>query len=373
MSAINQMLRDLDARSPVPMAPDVAPDAPAGEVHRPPPWRKPQHWNKRAWMAISLGLTALSIVIVGGDFLLSGAEPEGHAVEINSPLTPLTTHSLVIPPHPLLVQSTRPIVTKETAVPAILVKAPPTASVTPPLPTGDLATPIAKSRRQPLLQTNAQKLTPLSLMSASVSEPEAPKTAEVIKQPVELSPAAAALQLLDEANALRREGKADAAQRKYREALERNPGLSSARIQLAEIMNEQGETEAALGVLKTAYHQQPEADLAVALGRMLANRGQRAEALTWFVRGSSVLTPADHALTAALLAQEQRYPEAILAYQTALSKHPHKGGWLLGLGLAYDATGKREEARTAYRQALAWGEFKPEVIKFLNERSGLGH
>ena len=85
-----------------------------------------------------------------------------------------------------------------------------------------------------------------------------------------------------------------------------------------------------------------------------------------------MLTPADHALTAALLAQEQRYPEAILAYQTALSKHPHKGGWLLGLGLAYDATGKREEARTAYRQALAWGEFKPEVIKFLNERSGLG-
>lgn len=30
---------------------------------------------------------------------------------------------------------------------------------------------------------------------------------------------------------------------------------------------------------------------------------------------------------------------------------------------------RREEAQTAYRQALVWGEFKLEVVKFLNERS----
>jgi Flp pilus assembly protein TadD len=50
---------------------------------------------------------------------------------------------------------------------------------------------------------------------------------------------------------------------------------------------------------------------------------------------------------------------------------PSQGGWLLGLGLAFEAQGLIEEARTAYRNALERGQFKPEVILFLRERSGL--
>ncbi len=72
----------------------------------------------------------------------------------------------------------------------------------------------------------------------------------------------------------------------------------------------------------------------------------------------------------ALLSQENRHEEASLAYQRALAAEPDQGGWLLGLGLALEAQGRVEEARMTYRNALERGQFKPEVMRFLRERSG---
>jgi len=75
-------------------------------------------------------------------------------------------------------------------------------------------------------------------------------------------------------------------------------------------------------------------------------------------------------LMGALLSQEHRYHEAVNAYQTALKAEPHKGGWLLGLGLALENADRREDAQSAFRQALEWGDFKPEVVDFLKKRIG---
>ena len=218
---------------------------------------------------------------------------------------------------------------------------------------------------------NANISPALSMSHSTVTKTAVTSPPQVIKQAVEPPPEAAAQQLYDEANALRREGKLDAARRKYREALERNPALTRARVQLAKMLHEEGESDAALSLLNTGYNQRHDGALAAVLGRILADRGQRAEALAWFSRGSEELRPADHALMGALLSQEQRHDEAITAYQIALTAEPRKSGWLLGLGLALEAAGRREEAQIAYRQALEWGEFKPEVVKFLKERSGV--
>jgi MSHA biogenesis protein MshN len=109
--------------------------------------------------------------------------------------------------------------------------------------------------------------------------------------------------------------------------------------------------------------------LAIAIGRMLADQGQRKEALDWLARGQGGLRPADHALMGALLSQMQRHEEASQAYQRALAADPSQGGWLLGQGLALEAQGRVEEARIAYRHALERGQFKPEVTRFLRERS----
>ncbi len=362
MSAINQMLRDLDARSATPVLMSTPIEATAH-----PQWVS----HKRGWMPIGLALSVLGIVLVGGYFALGNTQIEWQQNRLPLPqVLPGPSSTVAIP---LPVQHSRAVISPTSAeVPKVFPRQPTAKAVSSPAPSQPEAVP-AKPK-VPLIARNEttalKNAAGLSEQDNGV-ESQIPKDSKFIKRPAELSSTAAALQLLDEANALRREGKFGAAQRKYREALERNPGLSSARVQLANTMNEQGESEAAAALLITAYNQQPEADLAVALGRMLANRGQRAEALLWLVRGSSALRPADHALTAALLAQEQRYAEAIRAYQSALAVEPHQGGWLLGLGLAYEASGQREIARATYKQALTWGEFKPEVVKFLNERSGL--
>jgi Flp pilus assembly protein TadD len=355
MSTINQMLRDLDARGanqPHPPAALKTPTAGDGTRNTRNPGRK---W---LWG----GVLVLAAVAVGGYFVF--ATPGQRSEKTVSVAHPRPVAALLpVTPAPVTPAQPNKLVP---AAPAVVVTRAPQAVNVPRKAAATTLPPVAGQA-----VVNANQSSALSMSRSTVTEKAVTRPPQVIKQAVELSPEAAAQQLHDEANALRREGRLDAARSKYREALERNPALIRARIQLAKMLHEEGESDAALALLNNGYNQQHDGALAAVLGRMLADRGQRAEALVWFSRGSGELRPADHALMGALLAQEQRHDEAIAAYQIALAAEPRKSGWLLGLGLALEAAGRREEAQIAYRQALEWGEFKPEVVKFLKERSGV--
>lgn len=203
----------------------------------------------------------------------------------------------------------------------------------------------------------APSLTPVLSRPVSVSKVPAP------------SPEIEAQQLFDDAQAMQRAGNTADAINFYQQALARNPSMQQARLALAALLRDSGRSDEALALLQAGYALRAHPAIAVMAGRMLADLGQREDALVWLARARDNLRPADLALMGALNAQLQRHDESIHAYQRALVSNPAQGGWLLGLGVSLEAAGRLDEARTAYRDALEHGRFKPEVEKFLRERS----
>lgn len=337
MSVINQMLRELDARGGASADLPVAPLRPLGIKRR------------SAWPALGgAGLLAAGAAAI---YWMLTAAPTMDAPQ-DGPVIARQASKAVDTPPPVAAPAVQAALQPAAAAPS-------PASVAPRQPQG--GEPVREGGRP--LETPVRALPPDR--GALQAEPA------VVKKMTVQSPEAEAQQSVDEAQMLRRAGKLDAAIGRYRQALERSPGMTGARLQLARLLQETGQPDAALSFLRAGYEQRADDGLAIAAGRLLADLGQQAAALDWLQRGQAGLRPADHALMAVLLSQAHRHEEAGRAYQRALAAEPGQGGWLLGLGLALEAQGRLEEARTAYRNALDRGQFKPEVMQFLRERSGL--
>jgi MSHA biogenesis protein MshN len=341
MSVINQMLRELDARGGASAGLPVAPIRPLGIKRR------------SAWPA--LGGAGLLAAGAAATYWMLTAAPTMNAPQ-DGPLIARQDSKAAAPP--------------AVAVPAVQAALQPAAVAPSPATVAPRQPQEERAGREEgsgvgkrLLETPLRPLPPDQ--GALQVEPA------VVKKMTVQSPEADAQQHVDEAQMLRRAGKLDAAIGRYRQALERSPGMTGARLQLARLLQETGQADAALSLLRAGYEQRADDGLAIAAGRLLADLGQQAAALDWLQRGQAGLRPADHALMALLLSQAHRHEEASRAYQRALAAEPGQGGWLLGLGLALEAQGRLEEARTAYRNALDRGQFKPEVTQFLRERSGL--
>ncbi|MBI2308259.1 MAG: tetratricopeptide repeat protein [Rhodocyclales bacterium] len=71
-----------------------------------------------------------------------------------------------------------------------------------------------------------------------------------------------------------------------------------------------------------------------------------------------------------VLRQLKRAPEAADAYRRAIALQPDEGRWWVGLGLALDDSGKKQEARQAFAAAREHGETLPPVLQKLAERRG---
>jgi MSHA biogenesis protein MshN len=322
MSVINQMLRELDGRM-------ARADGPAPVV-APATGTQPR---QRARFLIAAGLALLLMTALAWFAL--------------RPVPSITTVAPVSPA-PLQADLPKPLILDTRLPDAAGLRPSP-----PPVQPDNRVTPT----RQFALPADSSRAEPAAL-------PQVPD----IKKVIEPSPEAEALQLFEAAETARRTGMIDLAKLRYRQALLRNPALEAASLALAALLHDAGEFESALTVLVTAYAQRTQAKLAIAAGRLLAEQGRDAEALTWLGRGQGGLKAADHALQGALHARLQQHGPAINAYQLALKTEPRQGGWLLGLGLSLEANGQPDEARAAFRNAQAYGTFKPEVEKFLQDR-----
>jgi len=335
MSVINQMLRELDVRG---AATTGLPVAPPGTVKA-----------KRRPAVLMLGGLVLLAAGAGVYWMLPAALRNPDVLPV------ARQEAAVVPAVAAPATQTGPVI-QNALQPAALEQPQALAPVHE----------AAQASQDRALSAAPESLIPLQPAVPAVMQVEP----AVVKKIIELSPEAMAQQHYDEAQALRRAGKPDAAIGKYRQALERSPGMANARTELAKLLQGSGQADAALTLLQTGFEQQADDGLAIAAGRLLADLGKRDEALEWLVRGQDGLRPADHALMGALLSQAGRHEEASLAYRRALVADPGQGGWLLGLGLALEAQGRLEDARMAYRNALERGQFKPEVARFLRERGG---
>lgn len=355
MSVINQMLRELDARGNASSNASVA-MAPAPGLPRRP--------RKLA----AMGLLMLMLVAGLGYWILS-SPAKRHASVQPVPLLPRLPESQSAAPRVVLPSTGHSSPSSPSSLTHAAKRETTGNSGLADIPLIQMATSLSVSPLQRPAIATSTVASPLKRPIQEQTEPDSSINSPVVKKTVDLSPEAEAQQLFDDAQALRHAGQAEAAIGKYQQALVRDPAMRSARLQLAGLLQEAGRSDKALQVLTGGYEQQPDDALAIAAGRMLADRGQREEALNWLQRGYSGLRPADIALMGALLSQLQRYEESANAYQRALAADPGQGGWLLGLGLALEALGRMDEARAAYRKALERGDFKPDVIDFLLKKT----
>jgi MSHA biogenesis protein MshN len=358
MSIINQMLRDLDARGASSNEqPATAHDA------------LPERNGPSTRMVATLLVLALAGGLAGYILLSDTPDKESSPVVVAAVQPRVTSPGLVADPKPLPVLPVPPVPVEEHDKPSAPLVEPVANPVPVPAELKPLEVPAVQVARPPVesKQSTIQAIrsAPVPAPASVIAEPS------VVKKMAELTPEMEARQLHDDAQALRRAGKIEAAMSNYRLALERQPGMRSARIQLARLMQDSGQPDAAFSLLKAGYDQKPDDGLAIAAGRLLADQGRREEALNWLERGRDGLRPADHALMGALQSQTLRYEAAVKSYQRALAADPNQGGWLLGLGLAQEAMGRIEDAHVTYRNALDRGEFKPDVVNFLRQKLGM--
>ncbi len=174
-----------------------------------------------------------------------------------------------------------------------------------------------------------------------------------------------------EASALIRAGRTDQAQALLETALALSPGHTAARETLAALLSDAGRNQEAEQVLRAGRATSPEhAWFALSLARLQAARGDMAGAVASLQGGLGGRgVDADyHATLAALLVRLKQYPDAVQQYEQALKRQPGQGTWWMGLGLALGAQGKNDEARSAYRRALAAGNLPDSLEEFVRTK-----
>lgn len=143
---------------------------------------------------------------------------------------------------------------------------------------------------------------------------------------------------------------------RLRKALEINPHLSAAWVDLGLAFARQGNLEDAIAAYRQALAINPRATLAYNnLGLALYAQGNTEEAMA-ALRQATAINPRHakaHCALGLVLNECGKTQEAITAYRQALAINPRIPEASNGLGVALYAQGKLDDAIAAYRQALA--------------------
>lgn len=158
---------------------------------------------------------------------------------------------------------------------------------------------------------------------------------------------------------------------RLQQLLESEPENIPARKKLASLLFAEGRDKQASQILQQGLDRHPgRSDLRLMLARLYVQQKNSDEAIALLKDFQPpVDTQGDYwAYRAALAQQLGKYTLAKNDYLQLTLADPEKASWWLGLAIAQDRLGHREEALEAYRQANNKDQLSPAVVKFLRQR-----
>ncbi|BBP01379.1 tetratricopeptide repeat protein [Sulfuriferula nivalis] len=155
------------------------------------------------------------------------------------------------------------------------------------------------------------------------------------------------------------------------QALTLDPHHHEARLTLVGLLIDAKRNTEAEHQLQQALILDPaQSDTTMLLARIQADRGGNAEAIKTLQRGlPNAENQADYqALLATLLDRTGQHKAAVEHYLAALRYAPQSGTWWMGLGIALQADGQADKARTAFLRARATNSLNSELSAYVDQQ-----
>ena len=212
--------------------------------------------------------------------------------------------------------------------------------------------------------------------SSSTTLPAQPATAQdaqsgINKQMRDVAPAERAEIAFRKGVAQIQEGRANAAELEFRDALKQDPTHVGALQALLGLLVDSGRNSEAEQFLVKALQINPRQPRhAMVLARLEVERGDVTGAINTMVAALPyVQTDFDfYAFLAALLQREGRHREAVDYYRTALRGVPGNGVWMMGMAISLRASNQAAEAREAFASALSSKQLSPTLQEFVERQ-----
>ena len=167
------------------------------------------------------------------------------------------------------------------------------------------------------------------------------------------------------------EGRANAAEMEFRDALKHDPAHTGAlQALLGLLLNSKRNNEAEQVVRKALEISPRQPRHAMVLARLEVERGEVTGAINTMVGALPYVQsdPDFYAFLAALLQREGRHREAADYYRSALRGVPGNGVWMMGLGISLRASNQSAEARDAFQRAIDSQQLSPELQEFVERQ-----
>ena len=297
------------------------------------------------------------------------AEPPAQAATFN-PVSRLSDELSFVAPSSA--RKEKPVIAERSTKPVVANPSPPIVTVPLPKVEKPQAPAVESSPRAEVATKPAaavgERVTPPPPVPIAAADP-AP--AAIDKQMREVAPSERAEIVFRRGVTQLQEGRANAAELDFREALKLDPTHNSARQALLGLLLDSGRNADAEQLLRKTLEANPRQPRhAMVLARLEVERGEVTGAINTMVGVLPYVQtdPDFHAFLAALLQREGRHREAADYYRTALRGTPGNGVWAMGLGISLRASNQSAEARDAFQRAIDSKQLSPELQEFVERQ-----